>query len=174
MKKFRIIFLLTIIIILTATTILPFASCSFGVEKTEYFRIHVRANSNDEQDQSIKYAVRDEAVAFLTPLVEGAKSVADAKNALSFALEDLEKKANALLKKEGFSYRASARIKREYFPTRVYEGLTLNAGEYLALIIELGKGEGQNWWCVVYPPLCFSYGGGDIVYKSKLAELFGW
>ena len=174
MKKFRIIFLLTIIIILTAATILPLASCSFGVEKTEYFRIHVRANSNDERDQSIKYAVRDEAVEFLTPLVEGAKSVADAKNALSFALEDLEKKANALLKKEGFPYLASARITREYFPTRVYEGLTLNAGEYLALIIELGKGEGQNWWCVVYPPLCFSHGGGDIVYKSKLAELFGW
>lgn len=173
MKKFRIIFLLTIIIILTATTILPFASCAFGVEETEYFRIHVRANSNEEQDQSIKYAVRDEAVEFLTPLVKSAKSVEDAKNALSVALEELENRTNALLKKEGFCYLASARIAREYFPTRVYEGLTLNAGEYLALIIELGSGEGQNWWCVVYPPLCFSYGGRDIVYKSKLLELLG-
>ena len=59
----------------------------------------------------------------------------------------------------------------ERFPTRVYEGVTLAAGVYDALILELGSGEGDNWWCVVYPPLCFTGGSVNVVYRSKIAQI---
>ena len=76
------------------------------------------------------------------------------------------------LAENGYSYGASVQLKREYFPTRTYGEYTLPAGEYLALVALLGKAEGQNWWCVVYPPLCFAgQSGVPIRYKSKIAEI---
>ena len=86
-------------------------------------------------------------------------------------LDEISRIATQTLVKKGFSYGARAEIKREKFPTRVYEGYTLPAGEYTALILYLGKGEGDNWWCVVYPPLCFASAEGNPVYKSKIAEI---
>lgn len=72
---------------------------------------------------------------------------------------------------ERFSYRSKASVREEEFPTRVYEDLTLDAGYYDALILELGSGKGDNWWCVVYPPLCFTGGECGYVYKSKILEI---
>ena len=73
----------------------------------------------------------------------------------------------------GFSYTARAEVRREEFPTRVYEDVTLEAGMYDALIVELGTGEGANWWCVLYPPMCFSgeATGENIVFRSRIAEI---
>jgi stage II sporulation protein R len=77
-----------------------------------------------------------------------------------------------VLLQKGYSYGARASVRRERFPTRVYGEYVLERGEYLALIVELGKGEGDNWWCVVYPPLCFvGDSGAKLVYKSKIAEI---
>ena len=77
---------------------------------------------------------------------------------------------DGFLIKKGFNYRSRVEIRNEKFPTRVYEDLTLEAGYYDALIIELGEGKGDNWWCVVYPPLCFT-GGENVKYRSKIYEL---
>ena len=77
----------------------------------------------------------------------------------------------ATLAEAGFSYRATVSLTKEKFPTRVYDGYTLPAGEYRALIVYLGEGVGDNWWCVVYPPLCFSSLSTGVVYKSKIAEI---
>ena len=79
--------------------------------------------------------------------------------------------ATQVLKEQGFAYSASAEIKKESFPTRVYGEYTLPAGEYSALIIRLGSGKGDNWWCVVYPPLCFASTDTDVIYKSKIQEI---
>ena len=77
------------------------------------------------------------------------------------------------MQRNGYSYGATAKLKRENFPARSYEGYTLEEGVYEALIIELGEGTGNNWWCVLFPPLCFTpKGEGDTIeYRSKLAEL---
>ena len=83
----------------------------------------------------------------------------------------IEEVAKEILRENGFSYGAKASLRREDFPTRVYDGVTLEAGVYDALILELGSGKGDNWWCVVYPPLCFTSGNGNIVYKSMIAEI---
>ena len=81
--------------------------------------------------------------------------------------------ATDFLKQNGFDYSAKAKVNNEYFPTRSYETLTLEDGFYDALIVELGSGTGDNWWCVIYPPLCFSENtnSSDVKYSSIIAEL---
>ena len=175
MNKRCIIFFLSIIISVMTCGI--FVGCqganSFPTKtQAEYLRIHIRADSNEKDAQTVKYAVRDEVVAYLTPLVANYPTQAAALCGLSSRLNEVERVANGTLAQHGFEYKARAYIRREQFPTRVYEGLTLPAGEYDALIIELGKGQGDNWWCVVYPPLCFvAPSGGNVIYKSKILEI---
>ncbi|MBQ8323109.1 MAG: stage II sporulation protein R [Clostridia bacterium] len=172
MKKLCIIFLTSIIISLTA---LGFSGAFSGTGNdfatAEYLRIHIRANSNAEDEQAVKYLVRDEIVAYLTPLVANYETKAEAVAGVKANLSAIERKAANVLKRNGFAYGASAEVRTESFPTRVYGEYTLPAGEYTSLIIELGGGTGDNWWCVVYPPLCFTNGQGNVVYKSKIAEI---
>lgn len=176
MKKVCIIFLLSIIISLTA---LGFSGV-FGGEnaltvqnaQSQFLRIHIRADSNDSNAQAVKYLVRDEVVDYLTPLVAEYSTQREAVNGIEKNLVGIERVAESVLEKNGYAYGATASVKREEFPTRVYEGYTLPAGEYTALVIELGLGQGDNWWCVVYPPLCFtSPKGNNIIYKSKILEV---
>lgn len=140
-------------------------------EKSAYLRVHIRANSNSEEDQAVKYRVRDAVVEFLTPVVAECESKDKAIAAITKKLPEAEKVAERVLEENGFFYGARASIRKEEFPTRVYESVTLEAGVYDALILELGTGKGDNWWCVVYPPLCFTSGNGNIIYKSKIAEI---
>jgi len=143
--------------------------------ESSYLRVHIRANSNSEADQSVKYTVKAAVVDYLTPLLVDAVTFERAYNIIDAHLTDIEKVANAVLKENGFNYGSKARLNEEYFPTRSYSELTLENGYYDALILELGTGEGNNWWCVVYPPLCFIGSEGNnssnIRYKSKLVEI---
>lgn len=147
-------------------------SGEFGV-KNECVRIHIRANSDLTIDQSVKYAVKDEIVSYLTPFVSNLDSSNKAKSVIEGKLDDIKRVADKTLKEKGYNYSASVSLRKENFPTRAYGEFVLEEGVYDALIIELGKGEGKNWWCVLFPPLCFTPSGeGDtIVYKSKLVEL---
>ena len=177
MKNHCIIFLLSIIIIMTA--FISFAGVegagtSSALQVGEYLRIHVRANSNAEADQTVKYHVKDSIVQQLTPIIEECTSKAEARKRLQENLTSIVAIANDVLKAHGYDYGAKATLRLEEFPSRVYNSLTLPSGVYEALIVELGAGKGDNWCCVVYPPLCFSSGRatvGEVVYKSKIAEL---
>ena len=179
MKKFCIIFLLSIIISLAAFGMGTFQNQggmyatggnATGLEQ-EYLRIHIRADSNDGAAQAVKYKVRDEVVDYLTPLVANYETKGEAMQGVAENLPQIEAVATSVLRKNGFSYGASACLRAEEFPTRVYGEYTLPAGEYSALILCLGKGEGDNWWCVVYPPLCFAATSTNVVYKSKIKEI---
>ena len=180
MKNVCIIFLLSIIISLTA---LGFGGVfendggryastyeTQGIE-SEYLRIHIRADSNENGAQAVKYLVRDRIVEYLTPLVASYETKAEAMQGIEKNLDKVAVVASEVLKEQGFAYGASAEIKKESFPTRVYGEYTLPAGEYSALIIRLGSGKGDNWWCVVYPPLCFASTDTDVIYKSKIQEI---
>lgn len=140
-----------------------------------YLRVHIRANSNLEVDQEVKYAVKTAVVDFLTPKIASGTTFEKAYEILEQNLEGLESVANQVLEENGFSYTAKAKLTNEYFPTRSYGDCTLENGYYDALILELGEAEGNNWWCVVYPPLCFIGAEGsnvkNIKYKSKLVEI---
>ena len=138
---------------------------------TEYLRIHIRANSNAQIDQQVKYKVKEDLVQYLTPILVDCKTKQKAQEQLELRLSEIEQVANNTLQSNGYSYKSKVNIRNEEFPTRVYGDLTLEKGFYDALIVELGQGEGDNWWCVVYPPLCFVGQGEKYEYKSKLLEI---
>ena len=171
MKKYCIIFLLSIIIILTGYGFSGTAVTQDSPAAQEYLRMHIRADSNDSAAQAVKYLVRDGVVAYLTPLVAEYADKQSAYEGLKTHLDDIERAANKVLRENGFSYFAKAELKKERFPVRIYGEYTLPAGEYDALILYLGEGKGDNWWCVAYPPLCFVNANVDVQYKSKLMEI---
>lgn len=140
-----------------------------------YLRVHIRANSNLKIDQDVKYHVKEKIVDYLTPLLIDGVDFESAYHILSDNLENIKNVADAELKSNGFDYVSNVYLNEEYFPTRGYGDLVLENGYYDALIVELGSGTGDNWWCVIYPPLCFigkeSGEGKNIIYRSKLVEI---
>lgn len=122
----------------------------------ELVRLHVIAASDSDADQALKLRIRDRALMHLTPLLDRVQSVDDARAVIESELPHLEKLANDEIAAAGFDYSAAAALSPERYPTREYMGFTLPAGSYLSLRITLGGGEGQNWWCVVFPPLCMT------------------
>ncbi|MBR7186531.1 MAG: stage II sporulation protein R [Clostridia bacterium] len=142
-----------------------------GTGNAAYLRVHIRADSNESAAQAVKYKVRDAVVEYLTPTVAACETKEEAMKKIRSNLAAIEKVAERVLCVNGFSYSAKASLRREEFPTRVYENVTLEAGVYDALILELGAGKGDNWWCVIYPPLCFTGGGGNVIYRSKILEI---
>lgn len=123
---------------------------------TELIRLHVIANSDSESDQSAKLNVRDSALKVLTPLLEDVSSVDEAEKVINKALPLLCREARKSLLQDGKFYLAKAELCLEQYPTREYDGFALPSGDYISLKIILGKGEGHNWWCVVFPPLCMT------------------
>lgn len=119
-------------------------------------RFHVLANSNSPADQALKLKVRDVVLERATELLEGVeeRSVAEAK--LRGSLLELEEIAQAEIQRQGYQYTVTTELKSTAFPTRQYDGFSLPAGEYLALRVLIGDAEGENWWCVVFPPLCMA------------------
>lgn len=142
---------------------------------TEFLRIHIRADSNNSDDQSVKYMVKAAVVDYLTPYLTQATTKEKAMQVVKKHLDGIKSVCDKVLAKKGKKYRATVKLCAEQFPDRSYNGFTLPSGVYDALIIELGSGSGNNWWCVVYPPLCFvggeGNGSGNIVYKSRLLEI---
>lgn len=117
-------------------------------------RLHVIANSDSEADQQLKLRVRDRVLAAAEPLLAG-KNRAEALQALTQALPSLGETAAEVVAESGMDYPVTVSIAEDvWFPTKQYEDFALPAGEYTALRVELGQGTGQNWWCVVFPPLC--------------------
>ena len=151
-----------------------FTGCS-GYGNGDVVRIHIRANSNDKEDQNVKLKVRDRILEFITPKIVDCLDSDDVKFCLENCLKEIELVANDELCINGFDYKSTARINYEYFPSREYNGVVFPSDYYDALIVELGSGKGDNWWCVAYPPLCFvGYENGisgNIQYKSKIVEL---
>lgn len=137
-------------------------------------RIHIRANSNSDADQKIKLVVRDEVVNYLTPYLAGCESKTDAEKVIDENKTGIAETARSVLRENGFGYTVSVRLTREKFPFRKYGDVSFPEGVYDALIIELGTGEGDNWWCVCFPPLCFVPEDGEnenFRYKSRIVEI---
>ena len=142
-----------------------------SISERELLRLHIRADSNDSVDQSVKLKVRDDIVTYLAEQNKDVTTFKEAYEKISLQLASLKRIADSRLKKEGMPYEAEVKLTREYFPTRSYGDVVLESGYYDALIINLGSGKGDNWWCVVYPPLCYLEATDDFVYRSKLKEL---
>ncbi|MBO5317967.1 MAG: stage II sporulation protein R [Oscillospiraceae bacterium] len=117
-------------------------------------RLHVRANSDSAEDQLEKLAVRDELLSYLSMPATEFKTAQDAKAYLQENLHEYEDRINSYLLEQGSSHQAKLIMRREAFDTRNYESFRLPAGIYDSLVVQIGSGVGQNWWCVVFPSLC--------------------
>lgn len=153
----------------------------------EVLRFHVLANSDSEEDQAVKYRVRDAVLAWMSQEMQNenisnyelanydvAKNGNRKTEVMDFAqnhLKDLEYVADQVLSENDMDYQATAEIVRCYFPDRTYGACTFPAGWYEALRIKLGKAEGQNWWCVLYPQLCFQDCLHAVVEEDQMQEL---
>lgn len=139
-----------------------------NIYEGDLLRLHIRANSNSDADQAVKLKVRDAVNEYISVNIDKS-TFSEACSAVADCLDELSAAATEVLKTEGFGYTAKAKLTNEYFPTRMYGDVTVPDGYYDALIIELGDAAGDNWWCVIYPPLCY---GEDFEYKSIFKELF--
>ena len=117
-------------------------------------RLHVLANSDSEEDQALKLKVRDVVLERATAILEQSADRREAESRLRGELLELGRIAAEEIAAEGYNYPVTVELENTDFPTKKYDGFTLPAGEYLALRVIIGEGQGQNWWCVVFPPLC--------------------
>ena len=124
-------------------------------------RLHVLANSDTAEDQRLKLDVRDRLLEVSGELFSQAKSREDAIKSAESHLAYLQKEAEKVVQAEGYQYPVEVRLEETYFTTRSYGEITLPAGNYQALRVVIGEGEGHNWWCVMFPPLCLSAASED-------------
>ena len=128
-------------------------------------RFHVIAVSDDEYEQQLKLRVRDAVLEYISPKLEEAESSTQAREILAAELDNIREAAQTVSEGRG----VSVTLTRENYPTKSYEGFTLPAGEYESLRVILGEGQGHNWWCIVFPPVCLSAAQADTV-EEQLGE----
>lgn len=126
-----------------------------GTPYSGILRFHVRANSDSDEDQNLKMAVKEDVVTMLKPLLADCESVAESKNIIVSNLQNIYETAVNTVVEQGYDYDIKVYVTEEEFPAKTYGDLTFPEGKYQALRIDIGKAQGQNWWCVMYPPLCF-------------------
>ena len=134
-------------------------------------RFHVRANSDSEEDLALKYEVRD---AVLAELADGLETVEDDGAALRYIMQklpDIRQAASAVVDEAGYDYTISAYIVREKFPIREYGELVLPAGTYRALRVDIGAAKGENFWCMLYPMMCYTMDAGAVVDSEDAEKL---
>jgi stage II sporulation protein R len=152
LKKIEVAILMALV--LTAMIqITGFAAGCEGI-KENVLRLHVIANSDSGEDQALKLKVRDAILEQGKEIFDGAKDVSEAQAKIEYSKADLKTAAQEVIRQEGYDYDVEIDIGKEYFDTRVYDEITLPAGEYRAVRIIIGDGNGKNWWCVMFPPLC--------------------
>lgn len=139
-------------------------------------RLHVVANSDSPEDQALKLKVRNEIIKFMeeSQSQDEQTDIETARTYVTDNIDKIEEISNNVIKESGFDYPARAALKVTYIPQKSYEDLTLPAGNYEALKVTLGRGDGQNWWCVIFPQLCLigeKDGSEKIVLKSKIKEM---
>lgn len=137
----------------------------------EIIRFHVIANSDSKEDQDLKLLVKNEVVKEVQQKLENVENIEEARKILSYELSALEEIASSVIQKNGYSYSAKASLLKREFPVKMYGDLVFPAGEYEAVQIKLGNAEGKNWWCVMFPTLCFLDGTYAVVPEESKEEL---
>lgn len=120
----------------------------------EVLRLHILANSDSDDDQNLKYGLRDFLLSDLNSIFSGAESLEQASSIAENNLDYITKRAEIYMTENGYTYGVEIELTKMYFTTRAYGNVTLPAGNYKALRVIIGEGKGQNWWCVMFPPLC--------------------
>ena len=147
---------ISVLIGLICAIMLSFAKFEVRCEELRQgvLRLHIIANSDSEEDQALKFAVRDAILESSTDIFKNCDSVDDAVITATDSIGDINKIANSVIEQNGFNYSADVSVGDRYFDTREYDDFTLPAGTYKSLIVNLGDANGKNWWCGVFPCVC--------------------
>ena len=171
-SKIKIIFILSLLLFLYVTV------CAFSYAKAistdlsqNVFRLHVIANSDSTEDQNLKYKVRDNIIKYMNSISLDCSNKEEAIKVAYEHIDDFKQIAVDTIKNEGFDYDVTVNIGNFKFPTKTYGDISFPAGFYDALKIEIGSAKGQNWWCVMFPPLCFVDVSSGIVPEESKQEL---
>lgn len=154
------ILILSLIVIISTMTVLingEVKKISTASEdyKNKLIRFHVIANSDSEEDQNLKLKVRDAVIDYLQPKLAASNSIEESEKIIISEYDELENISKNIIQENGYDYDVKVGIDYSQFPTKQYSNVVLPAGEYKALRIVIGEGSGKNWWCVMFPPLCF-------------------
>ncbi|MGZ9814774.1 stage II sporulation protein R [Peribacillus simplex] len=174
-KHLAIIYLLILTIGTIVSIYMPKAEM-VGAEDTkvipdEAIRLRILANSDAEEDQAVKRLIRDEVNEDITKWVEELTSLDEARDVITSHLPDIQATAEAVIKEQGLEQSVKVDFGQAEFPTKLYGQYLYPAGDYEAVIITLGEGDGANWWCVLFPPLCFlDFSNGTAVSQSPIVE----
>ncbi|MCB2359650.1 stage II sporulation protein R [Clostridium estertheticum] len=173
MKKFILTSFAVMIIIfiaLNSTSLSGKASQSDVASKL--IRFHVIANSDDKIDQNLKLKVRDSVLKYISPKIVDCKNIKESRKIINNENKNIKKIAERIIKENGFKYSVATSLSEEYFPVKTYGNITLPQGKYEAYRIIIGTGKGQNWWCVMFPPLCFvDITKGNVSYEKTEKEM---
>ncbi len=153
MKRTEFAVLIGLIISIIITSVTAFAADCQSI-RSDTLRLHILANSDSEEDQELKLKVRDAILEKSPTLFEGSLNLDDAVKDAQESLDEIKATAEEEIFASGYNYNVKVYLCDMYFDTREYEEFTLPAGEYKAVRIEIGKAEGKNWWCVLFPALC--------------------
>ena len=156
MKIFkRIILVISLLLIYIAISAFSYVAAVSNDISESVFRLHVIANSDSEEDQNLKYIVRDNLIKYMNTLTQNMSTKDDAIKIAKEHEQDFRDIAIKTIRENGYDYNVKVEIGNCYFPTKYYGDISFPAGYYDALKVEIGESAGQNWWCVMFPPLCF-------------------
>ena len=153
LKSLIIIFLFILFIFITAKS---YASSVFNELSQNIFRLHILANSDSEEDQILKLKVRDNVIKYIREISQNYNNKDDIIKITQNHSKEIKEIALSTIKENGYDYNVSIEFGNFYFPKKYYGNISLPSGSYDALRIKIGKAEGQNWWCSLFPPLCFT------------------
>ncbi len=151
----RVILLLLLLIIYTIICAFSYVNAVSTDIQNSVFRLHVIANSDSEEDQNLKYIVRDKVLEYIHTISNNTNSKQDVINLANSNVDTIQKIAEETIYENGYNYSVKISIGNFAFPTKTYGDISFPAGFYDALKIEIGEAKGRNWWCVMFPPLCF-------------------
>jgi stage II sporulation protein R len=139
---------------------------------SKIIRFHVIANSDLKDDQALKLRVRDKVIEYMQPRLKNSKNIEESRKIIKESDKEIVAIANEVIKENGYNYSVKTTLSDENFPIKTYGNITLPPGKYQAYRIIIGEGKGQNWWCVMFPPLCFvDITKGEVSYKETEKEM---
>ena len=166
-------YILSIIIVIITYVIISNVVVANNLIPDDAIRVRVIANSNDDYDQQIKYEVKDIVENDMYNILNGVKDLNDARNKISSNLTSVENDIDLYLKNKDYNLGFDINFGYNYFPKKEFKGITYKEGYYESVVVTLGSGNGDNWWCVLFPPLCLieAEESSDIEYTSLVKEL---
>lgn len=174
MKSKFIVIILFLIFVLGSVLGISYmkAGASQKTISDKIIRFHVIANSDTTEDQALKLKVRDEVLNYISPKLKDSKDIQESRKILEENNEVIKEIARKVIKENGYKYEVVTMLSHENFPVKSYANITLPQGNYEAYRIIIGSGEGHNWWCVMFPPLCFTdITRGEVAYKETEKEM---